>query len=60
MRNLWYKLCDTVEEFKENRTIKRSFGWDVLDILSSDAPILECFFLLVELVFFFCVRKKRR
>lgn len=60
MRNIWYALCDTLDEFKESRIVKRSFGWDVLDVISSDTPILDAFFILVEFVGILCCRKKKR
>ena len=60
MRTLWYTVCDTLDDFKENRIIKSSFGWDILDVISSDTPILDIFFLLGEFVAFLCSRKKRR
>ena len=59
MRNIWYGLCDTLDEFKESRVVKRSFGWDVLDVISSDTPILETFFIPAEFVGFLCCRKKK-
>ena len=60
MRNIWYAICDTLDEFKESRIIKQSFGWEVLDVISSDAPVLDIFFILLEFVLFLCCRKKRR
>jgi len=62
MRNAWYAICDTLEEFKENRLrfLKKSFGWDILEIISSDTPILDILFLLGEFVLFLCSRKRRR
>ena len=60
MRNLWYAICDTLDDFKESRIIKRSFGWDVLDVLGSDTPILELLLRLGEFALFLCERKNRR
>jgi len=60
MRNIWYALCDTLDEFKESRIVKRSFGWDVLDVISSDTPILELLLRLGEFALFLCEKKNRR
>jgi len=62
MRNARYAICDTLDEFKENRLrfLKRSFGWDMLEIISSDTPILDSLFFLGEFILFLCSRKKRR
>ena len=60
MRNLWYAICDTLDDFKESRIIKRSFGWDALVVLGSDTPILELLLRLGEFALFLCERKNRR
>ena len=60
MRNIWYAICDTLEEFKESRFMKQSIGWDLLDVISSDTPILDMIGLIGEFVLFLCGRKKHR
>ena len=60
MRNIWYTICDTLEEFKESRFMKQSIGWDLLDAISSDTPILDMIGLIGEFVLFLCGRKKHR
>ena len=62
MRDIWYTICDTLDEYKENRfsVYKKSFAWDVLDVIGSDTPILQILMLLGEFILFLFVRKNRR